>query len=94
MKNILDFMYHGRVEVGSSLLGSARSLGCVSLMQLVQVDDVSPTDTMVEDCGHAQKLLDACRRFYMDNRFTDVSINCQVSKNAHLFTFSCLRRPC
>jgi hypothetical protein len=57
---------------------SARSLGCVSLVQLLQSEEATP-ETMVEDGAHSQRLLEAAYRFKIDNRFTDVTINCQVS---------------
>lgn len=71
-------MYSGRASNNGTLLESARSLGCVSLVQLLESDEAT-SDTIVEDGAHAQRLLEAAYRFKIDRRFTDVTINCQVS---------------
>ncbi len=80
LKVIVEFMYRGRVQVLETLGRSAKSLGCVSLVQLLTGARAAP-GTLLEDPAHAARFLEAFRRFYTEAKFTDVSINCQVLRS-------------
>lgn len=54
-------------------------IGCSGLVSLLQSDEASQPGTVVEDASHSQRLLDTCRRFFSLGRFTDVTVQCQVT---------------
>lgn len=77
MKRIVEFFYTGRVQVTPTLYKSAAALGANTLAGVLEA--APETAELLEDTEHGVHLVDACRRFYMESRFCDVSIRCQVS---------------
>ncbi|VDP22606.1 unnamed protein product [Soboliphyme baturini] len=68
---IIDFMYGGQTLPSPTLFESARALGILRLMKLIETCD--PKESIV-DSDHATTISAALRRFCCDRKFTDVTV--------------------
>lgn len=79
LKRIVEFFYTGRVQVSPTLHKSAEALGASTLAAVLEA--APEAAELLEDTEHGVHLVEACRRFYLESRFCDVIIRCQVSSH-------------